>query len=80
MTARSAATHLVGLRMGGAVLRAASLILVGERTRSRQPLDYCETRASEYLQNKSCRNHAIAIAFGLPTDSRQRVYTKQKLP
>jgi hypothetical protein len=34
-----------------------------EIMRSRQLLDYFETRASEYRQNKSRRNHAIATAF-----------------
>ncbi|WP_434685967.1 hypothetical protein [Pseudanabaena minima] len=34
-----------------------------EIMRSRQLLDYRQTRASESLQNKSCRNHAIAAAF-----------------
>jgi len=39
-----------------------------------------ETRASDSPQNKSRRNHAIATAFGLLWDSRQRVSQKQKLP
>jgi hypothetical protein len=51
-------THLVDTRW-----RESYKIKAAEIMRSRQLLNYCETRASESPQNKSCRNHAIATAF-----------------